>query len=423
MKSVPYKLFVIIAIALSQFLTSTCSINKNELIHGGNRERSDIITEKAFYILTLIKEDEVLIDIVRNNPELKSIGYKKADEIITSIGQCKDIPCYSTAIQWDESEIRTIGTQLIYLYQTNTPFRKLVSLSKERGVYKLYEHLTDTAFIRSAWLNTAHGMNNATNIYLNGEKPRYPLIDSISYRVNDVAFKNAFLNASEKIIQKHSNQDGLFFELPLKLTLKALEINGRDEALRYEPLSNGSNKQPFGRIHNINWGKYKYSVILVPGQGPEKPGLSLDPIGKYRLNLAVASFKDGLAPFIVVSGGNVHPYKTPFNEAVEMKKYLIDSLSIPANIIFIEPHARHTTTNLRNTSRMIYRFGIPFQKPVLITTTSNQNSYINERMGQRALNELGYLPYERLKKLEDERSEFYPVINVLQVNPFDILDP
>jgi hypothetical protein len=107
-----------------------------------------------------------------------------------------------------------------------------------------------------------------------------------------------------------------------------------------------------------------------------------------------------------------------------MKKYLIDTLDVPKNRILVEPYARHTTTNIRNTSRMIYRFGMQVSKPALIVTDSNQNDYINGKlMKKRALNQLGYLPYKRLKRLNSNESEFYPTKKVLQANPLDILDP
>ena len=81
--------------------------------------------------------------------------------------------------------------------------------------------------------------------------------------------------------------------------------------------------------------------------------------------LAALQYAKGVAPFIVTSGGKVHPYKTKFCEATEMKRYLVEKLHIPANAIIVDPHARHTTTNMRNAARLIYRYGIPLIKPAL----------------------------------------------------------
>jgi hypothetical protein len=214
----------------------------------------------------------------------------------------------------------------------------------------------------------------------------------------------------------------LFFELPLQLALRALEINDRDEAARYEPLNLGMNKSAVKSIPGIQWASFSYSLILVPGQGPEQEGLAIDPMSINRCRLAAERYKKGLAPLIVVSGGHVHPNKTPYSEAVEMKKYMVRELHIPEKAILIEPHARHTTTNLRNAARIVYRFRIPDTMKILTVTDSIQNAYIN-MMDKRFVEELGYIPYRDLKKISAEESEFYPIKNALQVNPLDPLDP
>ena len=183
------------------------------------------------------------------------------------------------------------------------------------------------------------------------------------------------------------------------------------------------NAKPFSKIKTINWDKYQYSLILIPGLGPEEEGVKLDSGAIARCKSGVERFRKGLAPFIVVSGGNVHPFQTPYNEAVEMKKYLIEELNVPEDVVFIEPDARHTTTNLRNASRIIYHFGIPANKPVLIVTDKSQSSYINSGMAKTSMRDLGYLPYKNLKKISETETEFYPNWESMQVDPFDPLDP
>jgi hypothetical protein len=176
------------------------------------------------------------------------------------------------------------------------------------------------------------------------------------------------------------------------------------------------------RIAGVRWASYRYSLILVPGQGPEEEGLPLDPMGIKRCKIAAERYQRGLAPFIVVSGGHVHPNKTPYSEAVEMRKYLVQELHISENAILIDPHARHTTTNLRNVARMVYRFKIPDNKKILTVTNPDQSAYI-PKMKKRFLDELRYIPYRGMKILNKEENEFYPVRNALQANPFDPLDP
>jgi hypothetical protein len=125
----------------------------------------------------------------------------------------------------------------------------------------------------------------------------------------------------------------------------------------------------------------------------------------------------------VVSGGHVHPAKTPYCEALEMKKYLVNIHHIPAADIIIEPHARHTTTNLRNTNRIIYRFAIPSNKPVLIVTDAAQNGYITGSMQAKVVKELGYVPFTSIKKLSATETEYLPSKNSLHINSTDPLDP
>jgi hypothetical protein len=384
----------------------------------------NFLVKKAFPLLNILQKEEALKDVIQRQRVFSAISSQMLLRVEKSQKHGADVRSYASAIQWKENEIRTIGDELVKLYTTNSSFKAIIPALKKDGQYKLYEELSDTALIRNAWNDAALGINNIFDVYLQGKKPLYPAIDSISFQVNDEAFTDQVNEEFKALVQsakKDKNQ--LFFQLPLKAALKVLAINGRDEAIRYEPLDKGTNESAARKIPTIDWNEYPYSVILVPGQGPSEEGVVLDPLSIYRCQLAAERYRSKLAPFLVVSGGHVHPNKTPYSEAVEMKKFLIDNLKIPEEDIFIEPHARHTTTNLRNTTRIIYRFGMPYEKPVLIVTSMNQNNYINGKMGPRGKKELGYFPYKELKKLSINESGFTPTLESLQANPFDILDP
>ena len=106
-----------------------------------------------------------------------------------------------------------------------------------------------------------------------------------------------------------------------------------------------------------------------------------------------------------------------------MKAYMVKVLHIPSNAIIIEPHARHTTTNLRNANRVIYRFNIPANKPVLIVTDASQSRYINNSMGDKVVKELGYKPYTSITKLSAFETAYIPSENSMQINSPDPLDP
>jgi DUF218 domain len=131
-----------------------------------------------------------------------------------------------------------------------------------------------------------------------------------------------------------------------------------------------------------------------------------------------------LAPLIIVSGGHVHPYRTPHCEAIEMKKELIEKYEIPEKNILIEPHARHTTTNIRNASRLLFAYHVPNDKPSLVTTNFQHSEYVGSVFfHDRCLKELGYLPGKLLERITPTSIEFLPNIESFQQNPLEPLDP
>ncbi len=190
------------------------------------------------------------------------------------------------------------------------------------------------------------------------------------------------------------------------------------------PMEAGENSAAFKRIQTVDWARYPYSVIVVPGAGNDSAGVRLSPGGKLRDEIAAKRFRDGKAPFVLVSGGFVHPERTEFSEAVEMKRDLMNRFAIPADAIIIDPHARHTTTNMRNAARLIYRYGIPFGKKALVTTDPAQSQYIeNPAFEKRCVEELGYVPYQLAGRTTAFDLEFLPEIASLQSDPQDPLDP
>lgn len=162
---------------------------------------------------------------------------------------------------------------------------------------------------------------------------------------------------------------------------------------------------------------------MIPGAGPDNPEVALSAEGMLRCRLAAVQYRNGLAPFIVTSGGKVHPYKTKYCEATEMKKFLMEKLHIPESAILIDPHARHTTTNMRNTARMMFRYGIPFDKPAITCTTKGQSLMIGNTLIARCLKELKEAPYKNGNRLSETEIEFFPLIEALHINPTEPIDP
>jgi hypothetical protein len=217
----------------------------------------------------------------------------------------------------------------------------------------------------------------------------------------------------------------LFIQPSLEIALQLMDLNDRDEPLRFEPLEKGENKSAAAAVQATDWTKYKYAAIVVPGEGPELTTVALDPMGRMRCNLAADRYRQGWAPFIIVSGGFVHPFHTPYAEAFEMKRYLLTQ-GIPEKAIIIEPQARHTTTNLRNANRLMIRYGIPISMPADIVSTKSQIDYIilpQGRFDQRNIHELGFLPYKEKTRVSTHDASYYPVMESLHMDPYDPLDP
>jgi hypothetical protein len=138
----------------------------------------------------------------------------------------------------------------------------------------------------------------------------------------------------------------------------------------------------------------------------------------------VEAYHAGKAPFILVSGGYVHPSQTRFAEAVEMKKALLNDYHVPEAAILVDPHARHTTTNMRDAAREIYRYNMPMNKPALVVSDAAQIGYIaGQIFAVRCMKELGYLPYQVVNRPSETSLVFLPLKESLQQDPMDPLDP
>ena len=381
------------------------------------------LQDKNFYLLSLLERTPEARQALGSDAELSKLGLMKRAGLRRTTDSCNgDASCYASALKWTDGEIAAGAQRLRELYRTNAAIQRLVDgpllLS---GMYERYRARAREELLAQAWNDCAKGINNIIDVYDAGHPPRYKDIDSVSYDVNSAAYKR-ILRATAAVIE--DGAPDVFFQVPLRFALYLLEANNRDEAARFEPMEKGENAAAFRKIGSVQWNRFPYSVIVVPGAGGDRPGVNLSAPGKLRLVLAAKRFAEGIAAFILVSGGFVHPNQTPYCEAAEMKKYLVAALGIPSDAILIDPHARHTTTNLRNAARLLYRYNIPFDKPGLITTDQEQSRYIEARdFSDRCLRELGYKPYELRGRTSGFDLEFLPVIDSLQADPMDPLDP
>ena len=374
------------------------------------------VQDKNFYLLSMIERTPAVRAAVKKDGALARIARSDHGARTCNL----DLTCY----EWTDSQSQEAAGALGDLYRSSAAVRSLVDGPlKESGMYVRYNNLPGDEFLARAWSDCARGINHAIDTYGLGRAPRYPAIDSITYDPQSKGWQQDVQHLVAVLDDEQASLD-LFFSPSLKFATELLWLNHRDEAGRFEPMETGENAAAVERMKSVDWGKYPYSVIVVPGQGNDKPGIRLSSGGKLRDEVAANRFKAGKAPFILVSGGFVHPDRTEFSEAIEMKHDLITHFGIPANAILIDPHARHTTTNMRNAARLMYRYAMPFDKKSLVTTDPGQSQSIgSSAFAKRCTDELGYVPYQILGRTSPFDLEFLPKIDSLQSDPQDPLDP
>lgn len=385
------------------------------------------IQDKNFYLFTLLETVPAAKTVIEKDEILQTILKVQKSRIQESLTKCDTaVTCWLNAYALTADEQQKVGNRLAELCKKDKNIQHLVQNHlRPSGMFIKYNAKSDEEMLQSAWTEACGGFQYIINSYAFGKRGRYPNIDSVSYDANSLMYKR-YLMAAGHFLAEDMNKWNLFFQPSLSYVLTLLDMNNRDEAARHEPMEYLENKKALDYIPTIDWSKYPYAVIMQPGHGPDIPNIPLSPMGKFRVKLVAERYHQGLAPLIILSGGYVHPFQTPFAEATEMKKALMEQYGVPERAIIIEPHARHTTTNFRNAARLMYRYGIPTDKMSLCTSTMDQIRYITDpvwRFNERNMKELGYLPYELFSKISSHDVEFKPIITSLHADPLDPLDP
>ncbi len=383
------------------------------------------LQDKNFYFLSSMERSPKVKAAVMASPELSRLAVIRNASIQHAASACvTDIDCYAGAFRWSDEQATDAANALGALYRESAVVREWTGGElRKSGAYVRNNSLGGPEFLEHAWMECVRGMNRAIDVYGSGKPPRYPAIDAITYDPKSDAYRRIIQSLATFLAEDRSAA-AMFFAPSLRFALEVMTFNHRDEAARYEPMELGENAGAFVRIKSVDWSRYPYSAIVVPGAGSDRPGVRLSPSGKLRDEIAAARFRQGKAPFLIVSGGFVHPSQTEFSEAIEMKHDLVTRLGIPANAILVDPHARHTTSNMRNAARLIYRYGMPFGKKALVTTDLSQSQYIESRVfDTRCVEELGYVPYKLLSRVSAFDLQFLPVVESLHIDPQDPLDP
>lgn len=365
---------------------------------------ASVVQDKAFFLATLLDSQPALLDALTKDASLEALRADREARLRGAVAKCDtNAACYRAELGFTDPEAKAVADELPLALGASLGTFASTHL-RPSGHFILHAGGTDAELLSAAWSDTARALN-AT-------------FDSQAATLDGTALKTLVGDVSA------AHPEALAFFRPLVLVaLRALEVQKRDEAARYEPLAAGENAAALATLGSVDWKAYPYSIIVVPGQGPESLDYAFSPTGQKRCDLAARRYQAKLAPRILVTGGHVHPDRTPYAEAMEMKKYLVSQKGIPASAILVDPHARHTTTNLRNAAREILRYGIPADRPALVTSDVYQSLYMAYALDDRCKAELGYLPYRAVKVETPNDACMMPNPLSLEEDGRDPLDP
>ncbi len=326
-----------------------------------------------------------------------------------------------SAFKWSDSELRDIPLQLVRVIVADGASAKAyISELQSSGRYARGKENT-ADFMAEALKKDMLAANYALDVYAGGTKPNYPNIDSLSLNVKSSEY-GIILREVLYDLQEDIAKDGTSYFATMRAAIRFLEINDRWDASLLEPLTEGENSKAYHAVAGTDFKRYPYSLILVLGAGPEQRDVKVSPLGMITCRKAAKQYFEGLAPFILLSGGRVHPYKTKYIESLEMKRYMMEVLGVPEEALLIDPQARHTTTNLRNAARILLGYGFPAGKKSLITSRAFHIASV-DKMEARCMRELGYVPYVLGKRIDDRSVEFLPRHESLRIDQDEPLDP
>ncbi len=383
------------------------------------------VQDKNFYLLSMLDRTPAVRETVKTDPDLSRIASQRLAALDNASKSCAlDLDCYAAAFEFTDAQSDEAAHALAALYRSSPAVRAFTDGPlRASGMYVRYHNLSGDQLLDHAWSDSRRGMNHMIDVYGLGKAPRYPAIDAITYDPRADTYRRVVQTLAAVLKDDRRSLD-LFFAPSLRFAMELMLLNQRDEAGRFEPMEAGENALAIQHVKSVEWNKYPYSVIVVPGAGNDRPGIRLSAGGKLRDEIAAKRFRDGKAPFLIVSGGFVHPARTEFSEAIEMKHDLIARLGVPADAIIVDPHARHTTTNMRNAARLMFRYGIPLEKKALVTSDPGQSQYIeNPAFEKRCLDELGFVPHKLIARTSPFDLEFLAMLDSLHIDPMDPLDP
>lgn len=410
-------------LGLIQFtFAQTAGYNRNyHFLHSGN-----LVADKNFYLVTVINASPQIKRLIEEDAYLHQLLTDRVSLIKSHVSDTASAPLTLVGgFKYTADDSAHISERILSLYNSHkAAFDVMINTHlRPSGYYQRFIGLSNADLLLKAWGQYFYGINYIVDQFGLGKKMRFPRIDTPNYVVTSRIYRTV-LKDMLALLDEQTGDMKLFYQPSLIIAMHLMDANDRDEPARFEPMEQKDNKKAFDRVKLVQWSKYQYASIVIPGNGPSLTTTPISPDNKIHCDAAALCYLKGMAPFIITSGGYCYPFRGPYCEAIEMKKYLMNKYGIPGDAIIIDPHARHTTTNFRNADRLIIRYGIPADKPSLFVTSKSQHDYtMNDLFDKRNVHDLGYLPYRGKTSISNHAIVFYPTYESLHMDPLDPLDP
>lgn len=373
---------------------------------------TELITKEC-YFLSLLRHLPEMKAIVSNDSFLCGIEASKYSRLTAS----SDMNGKFEALSFTADEISKIGSHLESLWGADNAWDRLATQHlAPSGCYYFSKSSSAANLIRAAWAHDAQVVNMIVQMY--GSCTRSVHCDSDARTASASDLSQAVADVAAK-----ASPTGMFSDLATAGMFSILQAHGRhEEPTLFEPMKTGCNRTAVEALATTDFSKFDYSSIIVLGCSTDETCFHQE--AKDRCDYAFAKWKNKKAPFIIVTGGRVRPFKTKENEADLMKKYLLEK-GVPESVIIMEPNARHTPTNFRNVSRVLWRYGFPFEKEALMVmqTSIMETVMETEAFRTRCNNEFGYMPVTFKQRLDDRSKKLLPSKNSLTLGSVDPLDP
>lgn len=389
------------------------------------------VADRNFFALMKLVNDESAIAVLKENATFDAVLKEHLAKLSHELSNSEaTVASIGLSMRFSEEEIIDILEQIKIVANQEALKNVIQKHLKPSGAYQIYAGYTDDEFLKYAIRECLFGINKIIDVYTQGLSPLGGSKDIGLYHQNNNTYKPNYLEDLKKSLTKLHEEMGnmeLFFQPSLEFSLMLLHINNREEAGEFEPLQEKENAAAYAFIQELRWEDYPYASMLLLGDSPNSPGddPNISKSAKKRVEFAVENLKAGLAPVVIISGSNVYPTMSPYFEAIEMKKYMMETYDIDEKHILVDPHARHTTSNLRNVSRYIFRYGIPPERKSIITATeSHIDIVVHTDFAKRCNQYFGFMPGSLGKRVSATTVEFTPEVKSLTTQPsLDPLDP